>query len=289
MKKIYCILTLTLALSFSGIAQAPNKMSYQAVVRNASGALIANQQLGVKLSILENSGTGPSVYSETHSPSTNDNGLFTVEMGAGTKLTGDFATIDWSKAAYFIKTEIDSSGGNSYSITTSTQLLSVPYALHANSGGEWKSFNDGIFYKSGEVKIGNGADNTNSWNATLSVIGDTLADNPLLRFDQGGEGWKKGFYITSPASPKSGRIFLDNNVFSMGRSGTGLTDMLNFNSNGNVGISQTNPKSKLQVDDGDIYIEDINKGVIMKSPNGTCWRVTIDNLGGLVTTSITCP
>ncbi|MCE2713631.1 MAG: hypothetical protein LW688_14015 [Cryomorphaceae bacterium] len=86
-------------------AQAPQKMSYQAVVRNASGALITNSPVGMQVSILQGSSTGLAVFIERHTITTNTNGLATLEIGSGTPVAGSFATIDWSTGSYYIKTE----------------------------------------------------------------------------------------------------------------------------------------------------------------------------------------
>jgi uncharacterized protein (TIGR02145 family) len=110
-------------------------MSYQAIIRNASSALVASTQIGMKISILQGSESGTVVYVETQAPTTNANGLVTIEIGAGTVVAGTFATIDWSTGTYYIKTETDPAGGTSYTITGTSQLLSVPYALYAKSAG----------------------------------------------------------------------------------------------------------------------------------------------------------
>ncbi|WDF45310.1 hypothetical protein PQ459_10420 [Chryseobacterium sp. KACC 21268] len=115
-------------------AQAPNLMSYQAVVRNSSNALVVNQSVGVKFSILKTSVSGTVIYSETHTKSTNSNGLVSAELGNGTVVSGSLSTIDWGADKYFVKTDIDPSGGTSYSISGTQQLLSVPYALNAKNG-----------------------------------------------------------------------------------------------------------------------------------------------------------
>jgi uncharacterized protein (TIGR02145 family) len=124
------ILALTVTASF---AQAPQKFSYQAVVRDASNNLIANQSVGVQISILQGSAAGEAVYVETQNATTNANGLMTLEIGGGTMLSGDFATIDWGDGPYFLKTETDPNGGTNYTIEGTQQLLSVPYALYAGS------------------------------------------------------------------------------------------------------------------------------------------------------------
>ena len=119
---------------FSAFAQAPQKMSYQAVIRNASNALVINTSVGMKISILQATETGTPVYVETQNVTTNANGLVTLQIGTGTVVSGNFATISWGSNTYFIKTQTDIFGGTSYTISGTSQLLSVPYALFAASG-----------------------------------------------------------------------------------------------------------------------------------------------------------
>jgi len=132
MKKIYTIVA-ALLMTASVFAQAPEKMSYQAVVRDASNQLTTNQAVGMQISILQTTATGTAVYVETQTPTTNANGLVSLEIGTGTVVSGDFTTIDWANDTYFIKTETDPTGGTTYTITGTTQLMSVPYALHAKT------------------------------------------------------------------------------------------------------------------------------------------------------------
>ena len=113
------------------LAQAPQKMSYQAVIRNGSNQLVTNAPVGMRISIVQSTIFGPSVYVETQTPTTNINGLVSTEIGSGTVILGNFSTIDWSAGPYFIKTETDPSGGSNYSITGTSQLMSVPFALYA--------------------------------------------------------------------------------------------------------------------------------------------------------------
>ena len=130
------ILTLShlLIVTFA-FAQAPQKMSYQAVIRDGSNALVQSQSVGMQVSILQGSASGTAVYVETHSAATNTNGLVSIEIGGGTVTVGNFAGIDWANGPYFIKTETDPAGGTNYTITGTTQLLSVPYAMYAASSG----------------------------------------------------------------------------------------------------------------------------------------------------------
>jgi uncharacterized protein (TIGR02145 family) len=130
MKKLYTLVAAVL-LTASLWAQAPQKFSYQAVIRNASSALVVNQKVGVRISVLQTSASGVSVYSERHEPTTNDNGLIAIEIGGGTVTTGEFTKIDWSKGPFYVRTETDPTGGTNYTISGESQLLSVPYALFA--------------------------------------------------------------------------------------------------------------------------------------------------------------
>ena len=134
MKKLYTLLT-SLLITSALFAQAPEKMSYQAVVRDANNALIMNQAVGMKIQILQGSVSGTTVYEETQTPTSNDNGLITLEIGTGTIVSGMFVSIDWSSGPYFIKTETDPTGATNYTISGTSQLMSVPYALYAKTSG----------------------------------------------------------------------------------------------------------------------------------------------------------
>jgi hypothetical protein len=112
-------------------AQAPQRMSFQAVLRDAADALIVNSAVGLRISVLQGSVNGNAVFVETHSAVTNSNGLVSFEIGGGTMQNGSIAAVDWANGPFFLKTETDPDGGTNYTITGTTQLLSVPYALHA--------------------------------------------------------------------------------------------------------------------------------------------------------------
>ncbi len=133
-QKISIIAILLFAFNFLS-AQSPHKFSYQAVVRDASFKLVVSKPIGMKISILQGSATGTVVYAETQTPSTNANGLATVEIGSGTVVSGVITTINWSAGPYFIKTETDPAGGTTYTITSTAQLLSVPFALYSATSG----------------------------------------------------------------------------------------------------------------------------------------------------------
>jgi len=127
------IAILLLELAVRALGQVPQKMSFQAVVRDAEGKLVTNRPVGMRISILRGMSGGPVVFSETHKPTTNANGLVSLEIGSGTTVSGFFAAINWSIGPYFVQTETDLNGGTAYSISSVSQLLSVPYALYAKT------------------------------------------------------------------------------------------------------------------------------------------------------------
>lgn len=131
MKQFFTLLTIILSTA-TILGQAPQTMSYQAVVRNTANELVTSQQVGMRISILQGTAEGVAVYSETHVASTNVSGLVTIKIGTGSS-GNDFSAIDWTAGPYFIKTETDPAGGTNYSIAATSQLLSVPYALHSKS------------------------------------------------------------------------------------------------------------------------------------------------------------
>jgi hypothetical protein len=120
-----------LAFSLNLQAQAPRKFSYQAVVRDAAGNLVINRPVGIRFTILRGSATGIAVFAETHRPTTNNDGLASVEIGGGSALFNGIGNIDWALGPYYLKTEIDPNGATAYNIVGTNQLLSVPYALYA--------------------------------------------------------------------------------------------------------------------------------------------------------------
>jgi len=137
------------------MAQAPHKMSYQAVVRDGSNQLITSTQVGLQIRILQGAADGTLVYEETQTPTTNANGLLTVEIGGQT----GFDTIDWAGGPYFITTGIDPEGGTAYdAIQVTHELLTVPYALHAKTAAAVK----GKHYV-GELMGNNGEDGIVFW------------------------------------------------------------------------------------------------------------------------------
>ena len=125
--------TATCAWVISG-PQAPQKMSYQAVIRNSNDSLLISTPVGMRISLVQGTPTGTVVFSETQTATTNSNGLVSLQIGMGTVVTGTFACIDWAAGPYYVKTETDLAGGTNYTIISSNELLSVPYALFSANG-----------------------------------------------------------------------------------------------------------------------------------------------------------
>lgn len=117
----------------SGTDMTPQQFNYQAVVRDTAGDVLANTLVNFQISILQTTSTGTSVYVETHSATTSTTGLTNFEIGSGTLVSGDFATIDWAGDTHYLQIDADITGGTSYTLLGTSQLVSVPYALHAKT------------------------------------------------------------------------------------------------------------------------------------------------------------
>ena len=173
MKKVFTFLIAVL-LTAIVFAQSPEKMSYQAVIRNSNNQLATNQTVGMQISILQGSPDGTAVYVEIQEPVSNANGLVSLEIGSGTVVSGNFSSIDWANGPYFIKTETDLKGGANYTITGTSQLLSVPYALHAKTAETITSpvtETDPVFDAS--VASGITATDVSNWNSKLDSYTET--------------------------------------------------------------------------------------------------------------------
>ena len=395
MKNIF-ITSIFLLSIFSSFSQSPEKISYQAIIRNSSNILVSNQSVGMKISILQGSTTGSSVYIETHTTFTNPNGLVSIEIGSGSVSSGSMSTINWENGPFFIKTETDPSGGISYSITGISQLLSVPFALHAKTvendnvfDGDttyWKLDGTKIFsrnsvgigktptdefhvyhpnqngvatFESGDPGVGialmdasttgnyskttylesnnkNFYINTNGFNRFLvdssgnigvgkqnlnfgfTVAGNT-ADKGTISTERFGSTHVSRFIarsgrgtILAPQAILSGEAigllsfdgfdgvsYSDGGASIWGFSTENFTPTtkgtkLSFFTTANTTTNRVNRLSieengRIGVKSSDVYLENIGSGVIIKSPNGNCWRVTVNNSGNLISTAIPCP
>ncbi len=133
MKSFY-LTVLFFAISVGALfSQTPGAFNYQAVVRNSAGEILANHNVSLRISIVKNSASGTVVYTETHNVTTNVFGLINLKIGEGTAVSGAFDSDTWKTGKHFIKTEIDPDGGSSYSDLGTSELLAVPYAIHAQT------------------------------------------------------------------------------------------------------------------------------------------------------------
>ena len=126
------------------MAQVPQLFNYQGIARDAGGNVLPNRVIGVELSVLDGGPAGTVVYQETFTDTTNAFGLFSMQVGGGAVVSGTFAGINWGTGNKYLQTAIDLTGGTNYSLSGTTQLLSVPYALYAQQavvpiGGAWKT------------------------------------------------------------------------------------------------------------------------------------------------------
>jgi hypothetical protein len=303
MKKIITICAAIL-LTANMFAQSPNKMSYQAVIRNASNALVTNQAIGMRISILQNSPSGTAVYVETQTPTANTNGLASIEIGGGTIVSGNFASINWANGPYFVKTETDPSGGNNYTISGTSQLLSVPYALFASqvasSGGasQWlNGSNNSIYYKKGISRVGVGLTNPNAGLDVRRIGDNNLGTIFLANFESldttGNQGFDHGAFVRMSTNDYRGRLDLGGSQFN---APTTLGSILHttggwqwntqLNIMGNVGIGTNSPARTLHVNSvmrlepiaiaptspakGDMYFDStLNK---LRVYDGTSWQ-----------------
>ncbi|MFC1733125.1 tail fiber domain-containing protein [candidate division KSB1 bacterium] len=133
--KLFLSILLSMVFTLNVHGQSPQKINYQAVIRNSSGVILANQAIGLRINILHGTATGIVVYQETHTAGTNQFGLVNLQIGSGTAVLGSFAGINWRNGDKYIELELDPTGGTSYSSMGTSQLISVPYALFAENVG----------------------------------------------------------------------------------------------------------------------------------------------------------
>jgi trimeric autotransporter adhesin len=251
------------------LSQTPQAFKYQCVVRTANGAIKANQPVGFRISLLQGSATGTSVYQETQSATTNQSGLASLNIGMGTVVSGNMSTIDWSKSPYYVKIEADVTGGTAYQVMGTAQLLSVPYALYSN-----KVSGKGKFVVNGttdiptdtalfEVKDKNG----------LTVFA-VYQDGAVLYVNEGAKGAKSGFSVGG-RKPGKGyvtkdimRITPDSVRFYINNGGKGSKG--GFAVGGRDAVKSVNPKYLyITQDSSRIYTTDTVKGFGVGSLQGT--------------------
>ena len=195
--------------------QAPQKMSYQAVIRNSSSALVVSAPVGMRISLLQGSASGSSVYTETQTASTNANGLVSFEIGTGTVVSGNFATINWGNGPYFIKTETDPTGGTTYTITGTSQLSSVPYALFSAGSANGETPGTAV----GDMKY---------WNGTAWVLIPVGTPGQFLQLNASNvPTWNGGTFATVTTAPITNQTYFSSyqggslNIINLGITSSG--------------------------------------------------------------------
>jgi hypothetical protein len=253
MKKLIT-LTLVLIITGNSFAQAPQKISYQCVVRDANGVLVTNRSIGIKISILQGTSTGAVVYQEIFSPDpqTNSNGLLSIEIGGGIPVSGTFAGIYWSGGSYFIKTEIDPTGHTNYTITGTSQILSVPYSLYAKTAGNgslWSPSGSDIYFENGNVGIG-----TYAPAGLLNIYGNSNTGLPQLLLSESEGDFARLSFKNTAATTKNWSIAgglhpIDANsrLNFWYWNGTAGADLMSITGNGNIGIGTSTPEASLQI------------------------------------------
>jgi hypothetical protein len=181
-------------------AQAPQSFKYQAVIRYSDGAIVQNQMVSLRISLLADSPQGSATYAETHDVTTNQFGIANIDIGEGTPQSGAFNNIDWGEHTYFIQTELDINGNGNYAFIGTSRLQSVPYALYAANAVnvddadadpenelQVLSFSNDTLYlsQSGYVYLGDYMDNTDEQN--LDLDGTTLSITNGNSVELGGE------------------------------------------------------------------------------------------------------
>lgn len=316
MKNLLFALTLLLTCGVA-YAQTPEAFNYQGVARNTENQPLSEENISLRISILQTSAEGDAVYVETHETMTTSLGLFALKIGKGQVVSGLISDIEWGTDDHFLQIEMDAEGGTNYQLVGTSQLLSVPYAEYAKKsgdGGQWNEseLNDAALQYEGSVIVGEDASTNslflvNNKKPTINATSNTLIASFKREYENSSSIFNifgypntnqvsnhlKGsimLYTTSDAkdlvlcaAPQEGNIRFVTDDWANPEA-----ERMRVNSTG-LGIGTNDPKEKLHVSDGDIYIEDINKGVIMKSPNGQCWRMTVSDSGQSVFTSVICP
>jgi hypothetical protein len=185
MIRLLLLSVLALLISLPASAQAPQGINYQGVARDNEGKPIASKAISVRISILQGSAQGTAEYTETHTPQTNPFGLFTLVIGQGTVTTGNFAFVSWAIGNKWLQIEIDPTGGSSYQLAGSQQLMSVPYAFYAEfSGNNSLTAGNGVAIINGVIT--NTGDSDNSATNELITAATLTADRKLRITDAGG-------------------------------------------------------------------------------------------------------
>jgi len=289
-------LLLCLVLALFGtltFAQSPEAFKYQAIVRDGSGIILADQAVGMQMTILQGSSGGTIVYQETFSPTSNSYGLVNLEIGNGTVVSGDFSTIDWSAGPYFIETAMDETGGTSYTVLGTSQLLSVPYALYAENSGSSTPGPAGPTGPAGSDGA-DGADGNTMLNGTADpssgdgVDGDFYINTStnMLFGPKSGGSWPAGISLVGPTGP-TGPTGATGPTGPTGATGPAGADGAD-GADGNTVLNGTSDPSGGDGVDGDFYIN-TSTNMIFGPKSGGSWPAGVSLVGPTGATGPTGP
>lgn len=198
--------------------QAPQALNYQAVARSGEGVLLADRSIDIRFTITDGI-EGNILYQETHAANTNQFGLFTLAVGRGVPVSGDFNSIDWANVSPWLRVEMDADGGSEFITMGTSQLLSVPYALYAANGTPGPQGPEGPQGPQGEAgPAGPQGD--------PGAHGDQGPQGPAGLLPAGNEAGNTPYWNGSDWVVNSSNI---------------------YNNGGNVGISTNTPEGKLHV------------------------------------------
>lgn len=138
MRKLLFALSVLLFFAYESAAQAPYFFNYQGVARNSVGNALVNKKIGLRLTIRDGGALGIPVYTETRQVTTNNFGLFNVQVGGAgaTNVAGGISSTIWNVGTKWMQVEIDPEGGTTFKDVGNTQLISVPYSLYSNLTGD---------------------------------------------------------------------------------------------------------------------------------------------------------
>ncbi len=308
MKNLFTSLLLILLISASVFCQPPQAFKYQAVVRDATGEIISNQPVDIRISIRNGSPGGTIAYQETFLETTNQFGMVNLNIGTGTPVIGTFSGIDWSSGAKFM--QVDKKDGSIYNLLGTSELSSVPYALYTARSADayWGLNGSNIYYNSGNIGIGTNTPDTRLAIKT-SAAGDVLkildnTDNTVAKLRHTGNN-SGALYLYDGSNNNSvflyglGTSFINGGSLGLGTAsvsnaklqieGTGTYDaMVKLNNTG------TNGASFFMGSTNDAWGGGVNQNLFVMghgAPASANIDLTINSLGylGIGTTSPNAP
>ncbi|MBN1186829.1 MAG: hypothetical protein JXB49_31415 [Bacteroidales bacterium] len=236
MKNLICFIKvnfISLVLIVNVFSQTTNGFNYQAIARDTSGDVLKSQNIGIRISIIQDSINGVIAYSENHNITTDGYGVFDLVISEGTVESGTFASISWGGTKHYVKIELDEEGGTNYTDMGTTQLLAVPYALYADTAGNV---------------------NNSDTSATNELQALTIS-NDTIYLENGGEvklPAQTGDFSNGGEAGEAIRTLGNTDNYGLGFLTNGDTNLY-VDANGNIGIGTTIPSEKLEIN-GNLFM-----------------------------------